>query len=56
MDCQPNRNPADRPLFVGQYTNAGPQYQVLGRIAGVKIYQRATTPDEIAAAYAGGSP
>ncbi len=55
-DCQPNRGPSGRPLFVGQYTSAGPQYQVLGRIAGVKIYQRTVSPEEIAAACQAGPP
>jgi len=43
----PNRTPWAGPLFVGQYGPApGPQYAVVGRIAGVKIFHRAVAGDE----------
>jgi hypothetical protein len=55
-DCQPDRSPADRPLIVGQYTRAGPSYQVNGQVGDVKIYQRALSEEEIVAAFEEGPP
>jgi hypothetical protein len=51
VNCQPNREPSNHPLIIGQYTRNAPDYQVKGRVAGVKIYQRAVTPAEIASAF-----
>jgi len=38
-------------LFIGQYSGGpGPQYQTTGHVTGVKIYHRALTAEEVAAA------
>jgi hypothetical protein len=55
-DCQPNRQPWSGPLCVGQYSRVAPDYQVKGRINGVKIFQRAISAAEVAAAHAAGPP
>jgi len=40
------------PLHVGQYSGGpGPQYQVLGRMAGVRVYGRALSLDDVRAAH-----
>ncbi|UCC44953.1 MAG: LamG domain-containing protein, partial [Candidatus Zixiibacteriota bacterium] len=50
--CRPNQTPWQQPLFVGQYgAGPGPQYQVHGRIAGLKIYRCALTAREVAASF-----
>ena len=55
--CSPNRTPWPGPLFVGQYSaTPGPQYQVTGRIAGVRIYQRALSAEYVAERMAAGRP
>ena len=48
VDCSPNRTPWSGPLILGQYSSQAPQYQVTGRIKGVKIYHRALKPNEVA--------
>ena len=48
IQCAPSFAPWSGPLVVGQYSSPAPQYQVSGRISGVKIYRRALKPDEIA--------
>ncbi|MHC4116845.1 MAG: HzsA-related protein [Planctomycetota bacterium] len=48
VPCHVNAAPWKGPLFIGQYSaGQGPQYQVRGKIAGVKIYRRALTADEV---------
>ncbi len=47
VDCSANRTPFSGPLVIGQYSSQAPQYQVTGRIAGVKIYHRALKAEEI---------
>jgi len=38
-------------LYIGQYSGQpGPDYQVFGRMAGVKLYHRPLEPSEILAA------
>ena len=55
--CSPNRTPWPGPLFVGQYSaTPGPQYQVTGRIAGVRIYQRALSAEDVAERHTAGRP
>ena len=55
--CRPDPSPWPGPLFVGQYGPApGPQYQVAGRIAGLKLYRRALSVEEAAAAFKAGPP
>jgi len=51
VPCAPDRTPYTGPLVLGQYAHQSPQYQVQGRIAGVKIYRRALKPDEVAAEF-----
>jgi hypothetical protein len=47
-----NDTPWEGPLFIGQYgAGTGSQYQVHGRIAGVKIYRRALRADEVAKSF-----
>ncbi len=55
--CHPNSTPWEGPLFVGQY-GASPavQYQMRGRIAGVKIYRRALRTDEVTKSFEAGRP
>jgi len=55
VPCQANSTQWEGPLFVGQY-GAGPgsQYQVRGRIAGVKIYRRALRAEEVAISFRAG--
>ncbi|MGA2616038.1 MAG: LamG-like jellyroll fold domain-containing protein [Thermoguttaceae bacterium] len=55
-DCMPRKAPWPGPLVVGQYSSASPSYQVQGRIAGVKIYQRALRPEEVLRAQQGHRP
>ena len=51
----PNKTPWQGPLFIGQYgAGPGPQYQVRGKIAKVKIYRRALTADEVARSFEAG--
>jgi hypothetical protein len=46
-----SRNAFPGPLYLGQYSGSpGPDFQVAGRIAGVKLYHRPLEPTEIAAA------
>ena len=47
VDCSANRTPFSGPLVIGQYSSQAPQYQVTGRIAGVKIYHRALKAEEV---------
>lgn len=49
--CQATPAAWSGPLVVGQYSKAAPNYQVLGRIAGVKLYRRALTARDAAAAF-----
>ncbi|MHC4495681.1 MAG: LamG-like jellyroll fold domain-containing protein, partial [Planctomycetota bacterium] len=52
VQCYPNDTPWEGPLFIGQYgAGTGSQYQVHGRIAGVKIYRRALRADEVAKSF-----
>jgi hypothetical protein len=47
-----NRMPWSRPFIIGQYgASPGPEYQVHGQIAGVKIYHRALKAEEAAAGF-----
>jgi hypothetical protein len=55
VDCSANRARWSGPLIVGQYSSQAPQYQVTGRIAGVKIYHRALKPDEVVAEFKAGT-
>jgi hypothetical protein len=55
--CAPDLTPWRGPLFVGQYGPApGPQYQVTGRIADVRIYRRAIPAKEAMAQFKAGRP
>lgn len=46
-----NRTPWTKPMLVGQYSGGlGPQFQVTGRIAGVRIYSRALPAADVAQA------
>jgi len=55
--CNPDLSPWPGPLFVGQYgPSPGAQYQVEGRIAGVKLYRRAVPAAEAAALFKAGRP
>ncbi|UCF14790.1 MAG: hypothetical protein JSW59_15370, partial [Phycisphaerales bacterium] len=55
VPCHPNSTPWQGPLFIGQYgAGPGPQYQVRGRISGVKIYRRALRADEVAQSFVAG--
>jgi len=45
-----NTSPWPGDLHVGQYSYPAPQYQVTGRIKGVKVYHRPLEPEEIAKA------
>ncbi len=55
VTCHPNGTPWKGPLFVGQYgAGPGPQYQVNGKIAGVRIYRRALSGREVAESFAAG--
>lgn len=56
VDCQPNRAAWGGPLTLGQYSPQAPQYQLTGRISGVKIYCRALRPQEVAAKFRAGAP
>lgn len=57
VPCQPNREAWTGPLCIGQYSTAGQeQYQVNGAVAAVKIYQRAISAEEAAAAHREGPP
>jgi len=48
VECHPNRAAFGGPLVIGQYSAQAEQYQVTGRMKGVKIYRRALKPEEIA--------
>jgi len=48
VPCRPRQAAYRGPLYVGRYVDQGPQFQVLGRIAGLKIYSRVLKPEEIA--------
>lgn len=50
VPCAPNRARWDGPLFVGQYSAPGPNFQVKGRITDVKIYHSASPATPLAAA------
>jgi hypothetical protein len=55
VQCRPNTTPWPGELFVGQYSGgAGPQYQVKGKIAGVKIYRRALPAKDVEDAFRAG--
>lgn len=54
VPCQPNRELWTGPLYVGQYTNVAPDYQVRGLISGVKFYQRAVPAEEVASSFGKG--
>ena len=55
VPCRPNKKPWKGPLFIGQYgAGPGPQYQVNGRIAAVKIYRRALTAEEVTRSFEAG--
>jgi len=49
VDCPANRATWSGPLILGQYSTQAPQYQVTGRLNGLKIYRRALKPEEVAA-------
>ena len=50
-DGTANRTPWTGPLHVGQYSGGpGPEFQVAGRIAGVKVYNRAVPAEDAAEA------
>ncbi|MBM4047454.1 MAG: hypothetical protein FJ279_20300 [Planctomycetes bacterium] len=56
-DCKPDRAPWPGPLFVAQYGPApSDPYQVKGRLAAIRIYQRAVTAEEALAAFKAGRP
>ena len=48
VDCPANRAAWSGPLTLGQYSTAAPQYQVTGRLRGLKIYRRALRAEEVA--------
>jgi len=55
VPCQANSTPWEGSLFIGQYgAGPGPQYQVRGRIVGVKIYRRALRAEEVAISFKAG--
>jgi len=55
VKCSPNTAPWSGELFVGQYSGgAGPQYQVKGKIAGVKIYRRTLSAKDVEVAFRAG--
>ena len=55
--CDPNRAPWAGPLLVGQYSGGvAEHYQVLGRLAAVRLHRRALKVEEVAAMYAAGGP
>ena len=55
--CRPANATWPGPLFVGQYgPSPGPQYQVAGRIADVKLYRRALSAGEAAEQSEAGAP
>jgi len=56
-DCLPDRAPWQGPLIVGQYSGAVEGgFQVRGRIAGLRVYSRAISAEEAAAAFKAGPP
>jgi len=48
---QVDLSPWDAPLYIGQYTDLGPEFQTFGLLDEVQIYQRALSAEEIRAAY-----
>ena len=48
VPCPATLNEYKGPLIIGQYTRPGEAYQVIGRVADVRIYHRALPPQEIA--------
>ena len=54
VDCYPNYAAWSKPLVIGQYSQQGPQYQVQGAIAGLRIFRRALQPEEVAQRFAAG--
>jgi hypothetical protein len=55
--CKADRTTWSAPLFVGQYgPSPGTSYQVLGRIARLRIYHRAVSAEEAAVAFKDGPP
>ena len=49
VSAVPDRTPWTRHLYIGQYGAApGPEFQMLGQIAGIKIYHRAIKAEEAA--------
>jgi len=55
VPCRPDTTPWPGELFAGQYSaGVGRQYQLRGKIAGVRIYRRALSADEIEAAFRSG--
>lgn len=49
---QVDLSPWDAPLYVGQYTDLGPEFQTFGLLDEVKIYQRALSATEVRAIWA----
>ncbi|MHB8900675.1 MAG: LamG domain-containing protein, partial [Thermoguttaceae bacterium] len=47
--CRASLPASGLPLVIGQYGSRGPDYQVDGAVAGLKIYHRALAAEEIAA-------
>jgi hypothetical protein len=46
--ASPNTAPFPRELYIGQYSGTpSADFQLHGRIGGVKLYHRALTPEEI---------
>ncbi len=48
VPCPADRRPRPGALIVGQYSAPAAHYQVLGRVADVRLYRRAIPPDEAA--------
>jgi hypothetical protein len=56
-ECRPLTSVWPEPIFVGQYApSQRPDFQVPGKIAGVKIYDRALRAEEAAAHFEQGAP
>ena len=55
VDCHPNKAAWHGGLTLGQYSNRNPQYQVIGRIKGLKIYHRALPAGEVAEKFRAGN-
>jgi hypothetical protein len=50
VPCRPRQAAYRGQLYVGRYVDQGAQFQVLGRVAGLKIFSRVLKPEEIVAA------